>query len=528
MFVFLLMLRHAIVEDGQLFLFAVFVGVVWGLWALKVVLSRRYQPWTEPHDTTTSVVIPVVDEPLDLFRDVLTRICAQQPTETIVVINGPRNIDLEKVCEEFADYGVRHTWTPVPGKRNAVKVGTEMATGEILVLVDSDTVWARDTLDELVKPFADPRVGGVTTSQRILEPGRQFITRWADWLENSRVKYSMPAQSVLGQIGCLPGRTIAFRRQVVVDAMEDFLKQRFLGVFLEVSDDRTLTNLALKQGYRTVFQSTSMVWTDAPTKMGKLAKQQLRWARGSQYNTLRMLPWMLGHAPVLALFFVADIVLPFLLAGAIIGAAYRIASGTGINYYGALVSEYGASIGIVSVVLLTVIASGLSMGIRHLRHLMEVPGDWWRMPLYVVFSTAFLMPIRLWGFFRMAHVAGWGTRKDAYTGTSSDEASDSPDLMDELESELAPGPVDVVDLRGETDHELDLTEDTTWSGRGGGTATATATATAAAPTSTAAPATRAVQSPLAPAKTRRFNVWAGVPYLIGFAILTAEVLHIVR
>ena len=39
--------------------------------------------------------------------------------------------------------------------------------------------------------------------------------------------------------------------------------------------------------------------------MKKLAKQQLRWARGSQYNTLRMLPWMLGHAPMLAFFFIA-------------------------------------------------------------------------------------------------------------------------------------------------------------------------------------------------------------------------------
>src|SRR5512144_1129533 len=114
------------------------------------------------------------------------------------------------------DDGVMWTWTPIPSKRNAVKVGTELASGEILVLVDSDTVWTRDTLCELVKPFADPGIGGVTTRQRVLDPQRHFFTRWADWLENSRVKYSMPAQSVLGHVGCLPGRTIAFRRQIVV------------------------------------------------------------------------------------------------------------------------------------------------------------------------------------------------------------------------------------------------------------------------------------------------------------------------
>jgi hyaluronan synthase len=77
------------------------------------------------------------------------------------------------------------------------------------------------------------------------------ITRWADWLENSRALYAMPAQSVLGQVGCLPGRTIAFRREILVRVMPEFMTGRFLGVFLEVSDDRTLTNLTLKEGYRT-------------------------------------------------------------------------------------------------------------------------------------------------------------------------------------------------------------------------------------------------------------------------------------
>ena len=172
-------------------------------------------------DVTTSVLIPVVDEPVDLFRDVLRRIADQRPAETIVVINGPRNTALEEVAER-----VRRSWRQLdldarrPASATPIRVGAELAHGDVLVLVDSDTIWTDGTLAELVKPFADHRVGGVTTRQRILDPARCFITRWADWLENSRAKYSMPAQSVLGQVGCLPGRTIAFRREVVERAME--------------------------------------------------------------------------------------------------------------------------------------------------------------------------------------------------------------------------------------------------------------------------------------------------------------------
>jgi hyaluronan synthase len=420
----ILQLRRTLEDGGHLYLFTVFVVLIWFVWLVKVALSRRYRPWTEPYDTTTTVVIPVVDEPLELFREVLERITAQAPTQVLVVINGPPNPELEAVCREFDD--IEWRWTPVAGKRNAVRIGVEEARGEIVLLVDSDTIWTEGTLTELVKPFKDSSVGGVTTRQRILDPNRNFLTRWADWLEASRALYSMPAQSVLGQIGCLPGRTIAFRRQVLERAMPDFLTQRFMGVFLEVSDDRTLTNLTLKQGYRTVYQSTSLVYTDCPTGLKKLAKQQYRWARGSQYNTLRMLPWMCANTPILAFFFVLDIVLPFLWLCSALGWVFRSFAGQSANLYGGILN-HDRRFGLLAMFGLVIISSWLSMSLRQQRHLEQRPGDIVFMPLFVVFSTVFLMPIRMYGFARLGHAGGWGTRKDAYAG--GDAATDEDNAV---------------------------------------------------------------------------------------------------
>jgi hyaluronan synthase len=492
MFVFVLQLREMFAGQSEIYLFAFFSTLVWALWLLKVVLSRRYRPVTAPYEVTTSVVIPVVDEPLDLFRDVLTRIVEQRPDEVIVVINGAVNPALEEVSEEFAPL-VRWVHTPIPGKRNAVKIGTQLSTGEITVLVDSDTVWTDGTLSELVKPFADPAVGGVTTRQRILEPERSWITRWADWLENTRALYSMPAQSALGQVGCLPGRTIAFRRRILMQVMDAFMTEKFLGVFLEVSDDRTLTNLTLKAGYRTVYQYTSLCYTDAPLKVKKLAKQQLRWARGSQYNTLRMLPWMLGHAPVLSIFFLADILLPFLLLGTILGWVYRSVSGTGTNLYEAILQTYTGLNGWVWVVALMIVSSVLSMAIRQIRHLHEKPSDFLRLPVFIIVSTLFLMPIRILGFVRMAHASGWGTRAGAYEGGPENE-----DLMAELENVPAGAPIDLVD-RVPDEH---------------GHAVATDVRRRRTAESTARPTQ----------PRRRLNPLAAVPYGIALALLALEAL----
>ncbi|MEY2849101.1 MAG: hypothetical protein RI885_1768 [Actinomycetota bacterium] len=514
MFIFLLQLRHMIEGHPEIYMFAVYSGLIWALWVLKIVLSSRYRPFTGEFHGTTSVVVPVVDEPLDLFRDVLGRMVEQRPDEIIVVINGAENEALQGVCEEFAPL-VRWVHTPIPGKRNAVMIGTELSIGEITVLVDSDTVWTDDTLSELVRPFADAQVGGVTTRQRILEPERSWITRWADWLENSRALYSMPAQSVLGQVGCLPGRTIAFRRSIMTRVMHRFMTERFMGVFLEVSDDRTLTNLTLKEGYRTVYQHTSLCFTDAPLQVKKLFKQQLRWARGSQYNTLRMLPWMLGHAPLLAVFFVMDIVLPFLLFGVVAGWIYRALTGQGYNFYEGILDEYGVQSGVIMVLALMLVSSVLSMAIRQIRHLSEKPSDFFRLPVFIIVSTVFLMPIRLIGFFRMGHASGWGTRAGAYGGGASHDdivngLADAP-VVDAAES-----PIDVRDASSVPSSPASSSD---LSHSGHATAVIEASPRRAAQTRSAAPQ---------PAPRRRLNPKAAWPYVIGSTIFALEAIVIVN
>ena len=517
MFIFLLQLRHLAEGHPELYLFAIYSALIWALWIVKVVVSSRYRPFTGEFHGTTSVVVPVVDEPVELFRDVLGRMVEQQPGEIIVVINGKPNPVLEGVCEEFAPL-VRWVHTPIPGKRNAVMIGTELSNGEITVLVDSDTVWTDGTLSELVKPFAEDNIGGVTTRQRILEPERSWITRWADWLENSRALYSMPAQSVVGQVGCLPGRTIAFRRSIMMRVMERFMTEKFMGVFLEVSDDRTLTNLTLKEGYRTVYQHTSLVYTDAPLQVKKLFKQQLRWARGSQYNTLRMLPWMLGHAPVLSIFFIMDIILPFLLAGVIAGWVYRAFTGQGYNFYEGILSEYGVQGGVILVLGLMVISSVLSMAIRQIRHLSEKPSDFFRLPMFIIVSTTFLMPIRLLGFFRMGHASGWGTRAGAYAGGAANDA---------VVSSLGEGRVDETEFT--LDWDAARTAPVVPGSTGDDVALADGTVLVATAVETESPrrAAARLSAPAAPAR-RRLNPKAAWPYLIGFTIFALEAILIVN
>ncbi|MET1020174.1 MAG: glycosyl transferase family 2, partial [Microterricola sp.] len=133
--------------------------------------------------------------------------------------------------------------------------------------------------------------------------------------------------------------------------------------------------------------------------------------------------------------------------------------------------------------------------IRQMRHLAEKPSDFLRLPVFIIVSTTFLMPIRLIGFFRMAHASGWGTRAGAYAGGAEN---------DEIEAREREGQPELV--------------------------MAGAATTPQGPGMTAVSPKRAsTRTSTAPRKKphRKLNPKAAIPYLIGIGIFTLEAILIV-
>src|SRR5690606_20046593 len=145
------------------------------------------------------------------------------------------------------------------------------------------------------------------------------------------------------------------------------------------------------------------VHTDAPTKLTKLIRQQYRWARGSQYNTLRVLWWMLRHTPVLAVFYISDIVVPFVLVSSLITCGVSLYTGAKAWLYEAIPILPSESWQIVLTILaLSALLTLASLSIRFGRHFAYRPEDLLYLPVFMLINTFLLIPIRVLGFFRMA------------------------------------------------------------------------------------------------------------------------------
>jgi hyaluronan synthase len=377
--------------------FMCFFVYVWLLWLLKMAAARRYRPWTDTtSQLTTSVIVPVYNEPEDVFRRSLASVLANAPTEIIVVVDGGA-CDVAEVAADYADRVLR---VPKAGKRSAIAAGLSAsdARTDVVVVLDSDTVWEPNALAEMLKPFSDSRVGGVTPRQAIFDVGRNPVRRFADWLEDLRYHVTVPAQSTFGQVGCLAGRTIAYRRTAFEPAVERLVRQHVLGMPLHVGDDRVLTNELLRNGWRTVYQSTALVTTDAPSDWRTFWKQQVRWGRSSQRETFLSLRW-LWRKPVAFASFATDIATPFALYAV---AAVAVAHG---------VSGAGDPTGLPLGLELPLGYAGMvtSIGLRQIPHFRRVPRDAFLLPLFVLVLTFVMVPIRIAAFATMLH-QGWGSR----------------------------------------------------------------------------------------------------------------------
>jgi hyaluronan synthase len=385
--------------------FMAFFVYVWLLWSAKALLARRYRRSDGGGAArTSSVLVPVYNESAGLFEGCLASIRANEPTELIAVVDGG-DPDLASIAAKYCD---RVLQLAKAGKRAAIASGLAAAdpTTDVVVVVDSDTLWTPGTLAEMLRPFDDPRVGGVTPRQAIFGARRTGSRRLAAWIEDLRYTLTVPAQSVLGQVGCLAGRTIAYRREAFEPAVERLVSQQIFGVPIEVGDDRVLTSELLRNGWRTVYQSSAVVLTDAPSTWRSFWRQQLRWGRSSQRETLLTLRW-LWRRPAAFVCFASDIVTPFALYGVVAFSVARAAQATGTG---------AAEMPVAPELLLAYPGMLTSIGLRQVGHFRRYPRDVVRLPLFVLQLTFVMVPLRIVAFATMLH-QGWGTRTKPLRGS---------------------------------------------------------------------------------------------------------------
>ncbi|MFW2514559.1 glycosyltransferase [Demequina sp. SO4-13] len=378
--------------------------VVWSLWIYRVVLSRRAKVIDSDFRTTTSVIVPSYHEDPDILMRCLETWRAQHPTEIIIVLDVQDTEAYNRIVA-LEDDRVRPVLFKHAGKRSALGCGIRQASGEILLLVDSDTWWQPRLLEEVQKPFIDPEVGACSTQQNVYERGSSLWRRIADWLVNLRYYDYVPAMGRAGAVPCVSGRTAVYRRKAVLPVLEHLENEYFLGRRCIAGDDGRLTWLVLASGYKTVHQRSARAVSMFPASLRAFMKQRVRWSRNSYrcYLTAVYKGW-LWRMPFVTKVTVLQILLTPVTMALTLG--YVFFSRLELTWAGGAVVAAWLLVG---------------RGVRGWSNLRRNPSDLLILPFLALTVVLVALPIKLYAFATM-NKQGWLTRTADQVGGEGQNA----------------------------------------------------------------------------------------------------------
>ena len=234
--------------------------------------STRAQAEEATRRPPVSIVVPALNEAVGIERTVRALAASDYPDLEVIVVDDGSTDGTAEIVERLRLPRVQVLRQPNLGKPAALNRGIGAARSELIVTVDADTVFERQTLDRLVAPFADPAVGAASGNTKVGNR-RRLIGRWQHIEYVMGFNLDRRLYDVLRCMPTVPGAVGAFRR--------DALAQ--IGGFSSatLAEDTDVTLAIGRAGWRVVYAEDARAWTEAPATLAALWRQRYRWSYGT-------------------------------------------------------------------------------------------------------------------------------------------------------------------------------------------------------------------------------------------------------
>lgn len=244
---------------------------------------------------TVTVIVPAYNEGKQVWSTLISLVESDYPAEKLQLMAiDDGSVDdtwhwMQQAKEQLGDRVTIMQQPKNKGKRHALYRGFQLATGEVYVTVDSDSIVYPDTLRNLASPFVvDEKCGAVAGNVRVLNNQKAIIPRMLNVSFVFSFEFIRSAQSALGSVLCTPGALAAYRSNAVKACLSDWMNQTFMGQPTDIGEDRAMTNMILKQGYHVRFQRNAYVLTNIPENYTSLYKMYIRWERSNVRENIMM------------------------------------------------------------------------------------------------------------------------------------------------------------------------------------------------------------------------------------------------
>jgi cellulose synthase/poly-beta-1,6-N-acetylglucosamine synthase-like glycosyltransferase len=241
---------------------------------IAAIISERRRKERPNHGLlpTVSALVPAFNEANVITRTIDSLLDSDVPVEVIVIDDGSTDDTAAVVRHRYLrEPRVRLIRQPNAGKAAALRTGFAAARTEVVIALDGDTIFARDTVRRLIEPMRDPRIGAVAGTAEVgnLE---NALTRWQGLEYMLQQELERRAWDAFGALPIVPGAVGAWRRRAVFEA-GGFSSDTF-------AEDADMAMALCRRGWRVIHAPAARARTEAPAGLRSLIKQRVRWSFG--------------------------------------------------------------------------------------------------------------------------------------------------------------------------------------------------------------------------------------------------------
>lgn len=223
-----------------------------------------------PHVT---IIIPTYNEEKVIAERVKNLEALQYPAEKlqVIIIDSGSNDRTYEIAQESSGASrldcLALRQEDRKGKANAVNHAIKYAKGEIILVSDANALFEKDSIQQIVRPFADKKIGGaggrfVTLGTNLVGKGEELY-----WSIEGKIR---EAESAIYSITNFSGEFNSFRKDMGIVLDEKSL-----------AEDFDLSLQIIERGYRLVYVPEAIVYEPAVEHSQDLIKQKKRRAVGT-------------------------------------------------------------------------------------------------------------------------------------------------------------------------------------------------------------------------------------------------------
>lgn len=267
-----------------MFVVGIFLGTVRFFYLSILAVIQRIHSKRAPYKKLASgylpqvsVIVPAYNEEKVVSKTVDAILNSEYRNFNIIVVDdGSEDATYETVNKKYnGNEKVEFYKKKNGGKASALNLGISKTESEIVVTLDADTLFLPDTLGNLIRAFADVRVGAVAGNAKV---GNRIniLTKWQALEYITGQNIEKRAFEVMNCITVVPGAVGAWRRKDVLE----------VGGFSDdtLAEDTDLTLGILKNGKMVIFEDEAVGLTEAPDNTKNFIKQRFRWMYGTMQS----------------------------------------------------------------------------------------------------------------------------------------------------------------------------------------------------------------------------------------------------